>query len=74
LSSIKEIVTLYKSLIQPYFDYCSPPWDTCDKILKDKLKILQNHGARVITGARYDDRIRSSDFLEGLGWDNLHVR
>jgi hypothetical protein len=67
LSSIKEIVTLYKSLIQPYFD-------TCDKILKDKLKILQNHGARVITGARYDDRIRSSDFLEGLGWDNLHVR
>jgi hypothetical protein len=48
-------------------------WDTCDKILKDKLQILQNRAARVTTGARYDDRIRSSDLLEGLGWDNLHV-
>ena len=59
-----SLVTLYKSLIQPYFDYCSPLWDTCDKILKDKLQILQNRAARVITGARYDDRIRSCDFWE----------
>ena len=22
------LLTLYKSLIQPYFDYCSPLWDT----------------------------------------------
>jgi hypothetical protein len=21
--------TIYKALIQPYFDYCSPLWDTC---------------------------------------------
>ena len=69
-----SLVTLYKSLIQPYFVYCSPLWNTCDKILNDKLQILQNRAARVITGARYDDRIRSSDLLEGLGWDNLHVR
>jgi len=26
-----SLVTLYKSLIQPYFDYCAPLWDTCDK-------------------------------------------
>jgi hypothetical protein len=70
-----SLVTLYKSLIQPYFDYCSPLWETCDKILKDKLQILQNRAAiELSTGARYDDRIRSSDLLEGLGWDNLHVR
>ena len=37
LRRIKPFVTrssllkLYKSLIQPYFDYCSPLWDTCDK-------------------------------------------
>ena len=31
--------------------------------------MLQNHAARVITGARYDDRIRLSDLLEGLGWE-----
>jgi hypothetical protein len=69
-----SLVTLYKSLIQSYFDYCSPLWGTCDKILKDKLQILQNRAARVITGARYDDRIRSNDILEGLGWDYLHDR
>ena len=33
-------VTLYKSLIQPYFDHCFPLWNTCDKMLKDKLQIL----------------------------------
>jgi hypothetical protein len=54
-----SLVTLYKALIQPYFDYCSPLWDTCDKTLKDKLQILQNRAARIITGTRYDDRIRS---------------
>ena len=31
------LIKLYKSLIQPYFDYCSPVWDTCNKTLKDKL-------------------------------------
>ena len=45
-----SLVTLYKALIQLYFDYCSP-----DKKLRDKLQILQNRAARVITGTRYDD-------------------
>ena len=57
-------VTLYNSLIQPYFDYCSPLWDTCDKTLRSKLQILQNRAVRVIIGARYDDRVRSSDLLQ----------
>jgi hypothetical protein len=66
-----SLVTLYKALIQPYFDYCSPLWDTCDKTLKDKLQMLQNRAARVITGTRHDDRIRS---FAKLRWDTLHVR
>ena len=36
------LVTLYRSLIQPHFDYCSPLWDTCGKQLKDKLQKIQN--------------------------------
>ena len=68
-----SLVPLYKSQIQPYFDYCSPLWDTCDKTLRNKLQILQNRAARVIIGTRYD-RIRSSDLLQSLGWDTLHVR
>ena len=69
-----SLVTLCKSLIQPYFDYCSPLWDTCNKTLRNKLQILQNRAARVIIGTRYDDRIRSSDLLQSLGWDTVHVR
>ena len=42
--------------------------------LRNRLQILQNRAARVIIGTRYDDKIRSSDLLQSLGWDTLHVR
>ena len=29
---------LYKSLVQPCFEYCSPSCDNCGKLLKDKLQ------------------------------------
>jgi hypothetical protein len=61
-----SLVTLYKSLIQPYFDYCSPLWDTCDKILKDKLQILQNRAARVIKAKQVEDLLRDGE----SGWIN----
>ena len=64
--------TIYKALIQPYFDYCSPLWDTCGKILQDKLQKFQSRAARVITGASYD--IRSTDVLDALGWQTLDVK
>jgi hypothetical protein len=48
---------LYKALIQPYFDYCSPLWDTFGKVHKDKLQVLQNRAARVITGAKFDVKV-----------------
>jgi hypothetical protein len=25
--------SVYKSLVQPYFDYCSPLWDTCGTLV-----------------------------------------
>ena len=72
-----SLVTLYKSLIQPYFDYCSSLWDARDKTLRNKLQILQNRAARVIIPARYDNRIRSSDLLQSLecmGYPTLHFQ
>ena len=30
--------TVYKGLVQSYFEYCTPLWDTCGKLLKDKLE------------------------------------
>ncbi len=59
-------------VIQPYFDYCSPLWDTCAKTLKDNLQTLQNRAARVISGENYD--VRSEDILQSLKLDSLDVR
>ena len=65
LVSKERLLKLYKSLIQPYFDYCSPLWDTCDKT-------LQNRAARIIYGANYDTR--SKDILKNLQLDSLDIR
>jgi hypothetical protein len=64
LRRIKPFVPLrslkiYKALIQR-----SPLWDTCGKVRKDKLQVLQNRAARVITGARFD--VNSANVLEDL--------
>ena len=63
---------VYKSLVQPYFEYCSPLWDNCGKVLKDKLQRFQSRAARVLTGANYD--IRSADIIQTLSWDTLDAR
>ena len=69
---ITTLQTIYRALIQPYFDYCSPIWGVCDQKLKDKLQKFQNRAARIIVGASYE--IRSADVLQSLAWDNLETR
>ncbi len=59
---------IYKALILPYFDYCSPLCDNCGIVLKVKLQRFQNRAARVLTGASYDTN--SSE----LNWKNLENR
>ena len=60
---------IHKSLVQPYFEYCSPLWDNCGKLLKDKLKRFQSRAARVLTSANYD--IRSADVIQTISWETL---
>ena len=55
---------VYKSLVQPYFDYRCPLWDNCRNLLKDKIHRFQSRARTVITSASYD--IRSADFIEAL--------
>ena len=64
--------TIYKALIQPYFDYCSPLWDNCGVLLKEKLQRFQNRAARVVTGAKFD--VSSSELLKLQNWKNLEYR
>ena len=67
-----SLTTIYKALVQPYFDYCSPLWDTCGKVQRDKLQKLQSHAARVLPGANYE--IRSTDILNQLPRPTLDSR
>ena len=66
------LVTLYRSLIQLYFNYRSPLWDTCCKQRKDKLQTIQNRAGRIITGSSYE--VRSADVLNNLKRKTLETR
>ena len=46
-------ILIYRALIEPYFDYCSPVWDGLCNELADKLQKLQNRAIRVITKSDY---------------------
>ena len=56
--------SVYESLLLSYFDYCSPLWDTCGKLLRKNLQRFQFHAARVIADANHD--ILSADLLSNL--------
>ena len=64
-----NLISVYQSIVEPYFDYCSIVWDDISDHLTDKLQILQNRAARVITGADY--RMHISELLSKLGWSSL---
>ena len=57
-----EKLDMYNDLVMPYFDYCSPLWDTCSKELQDKLQKYHNRAARVISGASYETRFTDAGF------------
>lgn len=69
---VNVLLTIYKALVLPHFDYCDVVWGNCNKGLADRLQKLQNRAARVIT--RSDYSIRSADILKKLNWDNLETR
>ena len=68
---VATMETVYKGLVQPYFEYCSPLWDNCSRLLKDKVQRFQSLAARVLTGASYN--IRSADLIDSLSWQTLVI-
>lgn len=67
-----QLTNLYKSIIEPYFMYCSIVWDDIDLSLSVKLQKLQNRAARLITGDSYS--VRSQDILKKLNWTPLNEK
>ena len=57
---VDTLEKVYKSLVQPYFEDCSPFWDNCGKLLKDKLQRFQFRAAKVLTGTNYE----SADIIQ----------
>ena len=47
------LLSIYNSLVQPHFDYCSLVWGNSGKTSSNKLQKLQNRAARVITSSSY---------------------
>ena len=50
-----SLITLYKSLVEPYFRYCNTVWGRCGKSYIDKLQTLQNRAARIVARVSYED-------------------
>ena len=38
----ETLITMYSSLVLPYFDYCSTVWGSCGRGMCDRLQVLQN--------------------------------
>ena len=71
---INVLITVYKTLVQPYFDYCSQVWGCrLGTTLSNKLQRMQNRAARIITKcAGYE--YRSTALLSYLNLLNLETR
>ena len=70
--SMHTAIKIYRSLIEPHFDFCSTVWDGLTQQPSEKLQKLQNRAIRVIPKSSYDTSSRF--LLNSLGWDNLSVR
>ena len=70
--SQQSLLTIYQSLVQPYFDYYSLVCGNCNQTCKDKLQKLHNRAPRVITADTYD--VRWSEILLKLRWETLDKR
>ena len=66
----ESLITLYQTMIEPYFRYCNIVWGGCNETLKDKLQVLQNRAARAIKNVKYEIADHKL-LLNELGWLNI---
>ena len=69
---LETLLIAYKTLVQPYFEYCSQVWGGLGSTLSAKLQRLQNRAVRIITKCGYD--VRSHTLLQNLNLKNLETR
>ena len=62
-----SLLMLYRTIVETHFRYCNVVWGQCNETLKDKLQLLQNRAARILTKTKYEN----ADHLKllcQLGW------
>ena len=71
-TSFCALIKIYKTVIEPHFDYACTVWEDMDATLALKLQKLQNRAARIITKSDYE--VRSADIFKNIGWKTLQNR
>ena len=66
------LISVYNSLINPHFDFCSGVWDSIGVGLPNRLQKLQDRAARVIMN--FSNDISGLEAIKALGWENLETR
>jgi ribonucleases P/MRP protein subunit RPP40 len=68
---VKTALILYKSLVRPHLEFCSPVWNPSQKALVDSLERVQRAATRLapeVRGLSYERR------LEAFGLEPLSLR
>ena len=64
--SMETLNDIYRSIVEPHFNYCCSVWG-CSGITRiESLQKLQNRAARIVTGSSYD--APSVPLRKELGW------
>ena len=70
--TFEVLSTIYSTIVQSYFDYCSVIWGNCNKSLATKLQKLQNRTARTLTFSPYDASV--DNLFTSLAWKKLEAQ
>ena len=68
--STECLISLYRTLVEPYIRYCNTTWGGCNTSLLDTLQTLQNRAARVIANVKYENTDHAK-LLKDLDWLNV---
>ena len=63
---------VYNAIVLPHLEYCNVVWGNCGISIANRLQIIQNIAARIISGAPWDTS--STIVLDQLNWKPLSHR
>ena len=68
---VNSLIMPYSTLVEPYIRYCITVWGHCGQEIPNKLQILLNRAARIVTRTQYADANHES-LMKDLNWVNVN--